>query len=288
MFFDNKSSLARRALLGNDEVPFSPFSATYDEVVKSICDQVGAVTTHSPDETCRDYISERYERNMEPYRYDTTNPFYTPQYLDTFDAPRTPEDVERLFQNVLRPYKIKYIRPKVKYVATFEPSYPNGVEAFNWTHREENHNLPYEMSKYMVDRFLYETNIPLTTYPNTELTMYLDGNRYLDPEILTHEYKHVIELPILQNLMYIYGLNEFRKMDHSICGVRGNDWCTDVLTTKLKKWKEHHEKDIRAFLKNCQWRLDFMENESTIGQHRYNNVPLLQKAYENYLPGILK
>lgn len=37
-----------------------------------------------------------------------------------------------------------------------------------------------------------------------------------------------------------------------------------------------------------QDRLDFMENEDTLGQHRYSNIPLLKDVYDEYLSKILK
>lgn len=37
-----------------------------------------------------------------------------------------------------------------------------------------------------------------------------------------------------------------------------------------------------------QARLDFMENENTLGPHRYSNIPLLREVYDAYLSKILK
>lgn len=168
------------------------------------------------------------------------------------------------------------------------PISPEAVETFNWTYREANERLAFEMSKYIVDNFLYAEDIPLTTYPNTEITMHLDANRYPDLEILTHEFKHVVDLPLLQNLVYIYGLNEFCKLDWALRAVRGKDWCWSNIKGKLDAWITANDSLLDARLKNMQDRLDFMENENTLGQHRYSNIPLLKEVYDEYLSKILK
>ncbi len=261
-------------------------SPTLDEVIGIICEEVEKNTMHGKDENCSDFMLP-YERNTEPYRYDKANSLYSPQFLDLPDAPVSPEDVEAKFQNILAPYGIRYVRPKIRYVAEYEPGYPNGVESFNWTYREANEKLAFEMSKYIVENFLYEEDIPLTTYPNTEITMHLDANRYPDLEILTHEFKHAVDLPLLQNLSYIYGLNEFRKLDWALRAVRGKDWCWSNLNGKLDTWIKANNFLLDARLKNMQGRLDFMENENTLGQHRYSNIPLLKEVYDEYLSKIL-
>ena len=115
-----------------------------------------------------------------------------------------------------------------------------------------------------------------------------DANRYPDLEILTHEFKHVVDLPLLQNLVYIYGLNEFRKLDWALRAIRGKDWCWPYLKGKLDTWIIANDSLLTARLKNMQERLDFMENENTLGQHRYSNIPLLKEVYDEYLSKILK
>lgn len=105
---------------------------------------------------------------------------------------------------------------------------------------------------------------------------------------MTHEFKHVVDLPLLQNLVYIYGLNEFRKLDWALRAVRGKDWCWPYLKGKLDSWIATNNSLLNAKLKICKTGLDFMENENTLGQHRYSNIPLIKDVYDEYLSEILK
>ena len=106
----------------------------------------------------------------------------------------------------------------------------------------------------------------------------------------THEYKHVIELPVIQNLMYIYALNKFRK----------KKWENRVLDNKMRnkaelkksivKWLDKGKDQLlplRDKLEKRRNQMDFMENEQTLGQHCFNNIPLIKQLYDEYLPWIL-
>lgn len=86
----------------------------------------------------------------------------------------------------------------------------------------------------------------------------------------------------------IYGLNEFRTLDWALRAVRGKDWCWSNLKGKLDAWIATNNSLLDARLKNMQARLDFMENENTLGPHRYSNIPLLREVYDAYLSKILK
>ncbi|PBC74583.1 hypothetical protein [Fibrobacter intestinalis] len=69
---------------------------------------------------------------------------------------------------------------------------------------------------------------------------------------MTHEFKHVVDLPLLQNLVYIYGLNEFRKLDWALRAVRGKDWCWPYLKGKLDSWIATNNSLLNAKLKICK------------------------------------
>lgn len=267
----------------------TPKSNTYNEILASICDDVREKTGYDSDADCSDFMTP-YEINTEPYNYDTSDSNYTPQYLDLPDCPQTPEDVETQIQDVLTPYGIKYVRPRVTYESTITPEKFNEGEAFNWTKLEPNNYIIDEMVDYIVDNFTYEKDIPLTTYPNTKFTMSFDGSRIPNLGISTHEYKHVIELPVIQNLVYIYALNKFRK----------KKWENRVLDNKMRnkaelkksivKWLDKGKDQLlplRDKLEKRRNQMNFMENEQTLGQHCFNNIPLIKQLYDEYLPWIL-
>ncbi len=267
-----------------DPEEFKRSSPTYWMLRNAVCNQVSAENDGVP---CNEFM-EPYERNTKSYQYDEYDALYTPEFLDRSDCPVTPEDVEEQFQSIFTPYGIQYVRPKVKYTTAYESEKFNGTDAWNWTEREKNLGVVDDIVDYIVDNFIYEKDIPMTTNPLTDFTMHLDASRIPDLGVATHEYKHVVELPALQNLMYIYALNEFRKQDWARRVVRGKDVTKADLKLKLGNLlKSDLLKGLPVVLENLRNRLDFMENEDTLGQHCYNNIPLLKQLYDKYLPGIM-
>lgn len=261
-------------------------STTLDYVLNLICRNVRDDAGYDADMSCTEFM-DPYETNTASYKYDTRDARYTPEYLDLLNCPSTPEDVEEQFQSILSPYGIKYVRPPVNYMPSYEQNNIHGADAMNWTYREGNLNLTNDMADYIVSNFLYDEDIPLTTYPLTEITMHLDGSRYPNLGVTTHEFKHVVELPLLQNLLYIYALNEFRKQDWATRVIRGKAFVKENLKRKLDDWIEENGVKLEKLLENSRQRLDYMENEATLGLHCYNNIPILKKIYDQFLPQIL-
>ena len=287
------AGLGQSARPDNTRVPLFPTndntgpkseSLTYKMLSNIICDQVSAENDGVP---CDEFMVP-YERNTKQYLYDESDSLYTPEFLDRSDCPVTPEDVEDQFQSIFTPYGIQYVRPKIKYKTAYEPKVFNGADAWNWTYREDNLGAPDDIVNYIVDNFFYEEDVPMITNPLTDLTMHLDASRTPDLGVATHEYKHVVALPILQNLMYIFALSELKKQDWARRVIRGKSVTKESLKYKLKNYfTSDLVNGLYHALVNRENRLDFMENEDTLGQHCYNNIPLLKQLYDKYLPGIL-